>query len=389
VKSLRARVLLGAALWTLGLTAVWAIVLTFYVSAFHSVYVIHSHPHALMVVAVASMVAGFAVVRAGLAPFNEMRRRLGDVQRGTARQLSGAYPTEVTPLVRDLNALLAHRDHAVSRALGKAGDLAHGLKTPLAILAQEADRAAEAGQSELASAIGEQVERMRRQIDYHLAHARAAASGALPGARCSVVESADALSRTLLRLHADRGIAIEVRVPGDHVVRCQREDLDEMLGNLLDNACKWAGSRVSVSSAIGPRGRDLPPNRLRQGYGESAEALRAKAEGRSHENAPEPDATRGSDELAGGSGVDGRVVSSDDGAIVEITVDDDGPGIEASLRDSVMLRGVRADEAAPGSGFGLAIVRELAELYGGSIALETAASGGLRARLRLPSAGGR
>jgi signal transduction histidine kinase len=381
VKSLRARVLLGAALWTLGLTAVWAIVLTFYVSAFHSLYVIHSHPHALMVVAVASMVAGFAVVRAGLAPFNEMRRRLGDVQRGTARQLSGAYPTEVTPLVRDLNALLAHRDHAVSRALGKAGDLAHGLKTPLAILAQEAERAAEAGQSELASAIGEQVERMRRQIDYHLAHARAAASGALPGARCSVAESADALSRTLLRLHADRGIAIEVCVPGDHVVRCQREDLDEMLGNLLDNACKWAGSRVSVSSAIAPRGRDLPPNRLRQGYGESAEALRAKAEGGSHENALERD------DPGGGSHARARTtVSTDDGAIVEITVDDDGPGIEASLRESVMLRGVRADEAAPGSGFGLAIVRELAELYGGSIALETAASGGLRARLRLPSA---
>jgi signal transduction histidine kinase len=174
-----------------------------------------------------------------------------------------------------------------------------------------------------------------------------------------------------------------------------------MLGNLLDNACKWAGSRVSVSSAIAPRGRDLPPKggshrdapkrdlppnqpppRLRR----SAEALRAKAEGGSHENAPERDASRGSDELAGGSGADGRVVSSDDGAIVEITVDDDGPGIEASLRDSVMLRGVRADEAAPGSGFGLAIVRELAELYGGSIALDTAASGGLRARLRLPSA---
>jgi signal transduction histidine kinase len=327
VKSLRARVLLGAALWTLGLTAVWAIVLTFYVSAFHSVYVIHSHPHALMVVAVASMVAGFAVVRAGLAPFNEMRRRLGDVQRGTARQLSGAYPTEVTPLVRDLNALLAHRDHAVSRALGKAGDLAHGLKTPLAILAQEADRAAEAGQSDLASAIGEQVERMRRQIDYHLAHARAAASGALPGARCAVAESADALSRTLLRLHADRGIAIEVRAPGDHVVRCQREDLDEMLGNLLDNACKWAGSRVSVTAE--------------QPEGEGC---------------------------------------------VTMLVDDDGPGLDPSMRLAVLQRGVRADEAAPGSGFGLAIVRELAELYGGSIALDAATHGGLRARLRLPAA---
>jgi signal transduction histidine kinase len=338
VKSLRARVLLGAALWTLGLTAVWAIVLTFYVSAFHSVYVIHSHPHALMVVAVASMAAGFAVVRAGLAPFNDMRRRLGDVQRGTARQLSGAYPTEVTPLVQDLNALLAHSDRAVSRALAKAGDLAHGLKTPLAVLAQEAERAAASGQPELAAAIGEQVERMRRQIEYHLAHARAAASGATPGARCAVAESAAALARTLLRLHADRGIAIDVGVPDDHIVRCQREDLDEMLGNLLDNACKWARARVTLSSAVSP--------------GPSTDAATA----------------------------------SDEAGTIEIAVEDDGPGLDASLRDAVMQRGVRADEAAPGSGLGLAIVRELAGLYGGSIALESAASGGLRARLRLPRA---
>ena len=325
MKSLRASVIMGAVLWTFGLLAVWAVVLTVESGAWHSLAVVHSHAHLMAVFAAAALVAGFAVVRAGLVPFGEMRQRLGEVQNGAERTLQGRYPAEVQPLVDDLNTLLEHRDRAVSRALGKAGDLAHGLKTPLAVLAQEAERAAAAGQHDLASAIGEQVERMRRQIEYHLAHARAAASGATPGARCAVAESAAALSRTLLRLHAERGIRIDVEVPADHVARCQREDLDEMLGNLLDNACKWARSQVTVASTT-------------------------------------------------------------DGAVVEIVVDDDGPGIEPSLRDAVMLRGVRADEAAPGSGFGLAIVRELAELYGGSIALDAAAGGGLRARLRLPSA---
>ena len=147
---------------------------------------------------------------------------------------------------------------------------------------------------------------MRRQIDYHLAHARAAASGATPGARCAVPASAEGLARTLLRLHADRGLAIEVDVVPAHAVRGEREDLDEMLGNLLDNACKWARSRVVD--------RRRPPA----------------------------------------------------GATIVITVDDDGPGLEASMREAVLQRGVRADEAAPGSGLGLAIVRDLAELYGGS-----------------------
>jgi signal transduction histidine kinase len=325
VKSLRANVGLGAMLWTIGLMAVWAIVLTFYASAFHSIYVIHSHPHALGVVAIVAMAAGLAFVRAGLAPLDVLRRRLADVQRGTAHQLAGDYPSELQPLVHDLNALLAHRDQAVSRAIAKAGDLAHGLKTPLAVLSQEAERAAAGGHHDLAAALAEQVDRMRRQIEYHLAHARAAAAGAASGARCPVAESADALARTLLRLHADRGIAIDLDVPAAHVVRCQREDLDEMLGNLLDNACKWAKARVRVSSTV----------------------------------------TEGS---------------------VIIAVDDDGPGLAASMREAVLQRGVRADEAAPGSGFGLAIVRELAELYGGAIALETSPQGGLRSSLRLPEA---
>ncbi len=164
-------------------------------------------------------------------------------------------------------------------------------------------------------------------MDYHLAHARAAASGATPGARASVKESVEGLSRTLMRLHAGHGVAIDAQVAPEHSVRAQREDLDEMLGNLLDNGCKWAKSRVVVESAT-------------------------------HE--------------------------SD----IVITVDDDGPGLDPSMRDVVLQRGVRADEAAPGSGLGLAIVRDLAELYGGSISLSRSPADGVRARLQLPSADG-
>ena len=325
MSSLRRNVLIGAALWTLGLLAVWAVYITLYGAHMRGVIVVHSYPHTLAMVAVVSMVIGFWIVRAGLRPFDELRRRLGAVRDGSAHQVEGTYPTEVQPLVKDLNALLAHHEAAVNRAVAKAGDLAHGLKTPLAILAQEVDRAAAAGQRELADSIAEQVERMRRHIDYHVAQARAAASGAMPGARCRVLESADALTRTLLRLHADRGVAIDVQVAADHTVRCERHDVDEMLGNLLDNACKWARRRVIVASRV-------------------------------------------------------------DADTVLITVDDDGAGLAADLRQAVLQRGVRADEAAPGSGIGLGIVRELTELHGGAIVLDASPLGGLRATLRLPGA---
>ena len=325
MSSLRRNVLIGAALWTLGLLAVWAVFITLYGAHMRGVIVVHSYPHMLGMIATVSMVVGFWIVRAGLRPFDALRRQLGAVREGSARQVEGKYPSEVQPLVKDLNALLSHQEAAVSRAVAKAGDLAHGLKTPLAILAQEADRAAATGQGELAASIAEQVERMRRHIDYHVAQARAAASGAMPGARCKVRDSADALSRTLLRLHADRGVVVDVQVAPDHAVRCARQDLDEMLGNLLDNACKWARGRVIVASEV-----------------------------RDH--------------------------------AVLITVDDDGAGLAADLRQAVLQRGVRADEAAPGSGIGLGIVRDLAELHGGAIVLETAPLGGLRATLRLPMA---
>jgi signal transduction histidine kinase len=330
MRSLRTSVVLGAVLWTLGLLAAWALFLTFYAAALtHSRIVrIHSFPHTLMIISIATMAAGFWIVRTALVPLRELRGRLGDIERGRRQRVDGDYPREVQDVVSDLNGLLAHQEQAVARAIGKAGDLAHGLKTPLALLAQEAESARAAGQTDLAASISEQVERMRRQIDYHLAHARAAASGATPGARANVAESAESLARTVRRLHAGRTLAIDVDLPADLAVRCQREDLDEMLGNLLDNACKWARTRVTVT---------LVPN------------------------APDEDTDA-----------------------VAIVIDDDGPGIDAAMRDAVLKRGVRADEASPGSGLGLAIVRELAEVYRGSVLLTASPLGGLRATVRLP-----
>lgn len=326
--SLRARVGLGAVFWTVGLliiasaALITVIELHADVRAVIAVHDLFRRPLVLLL-AVLSMIAGVFQVRRALSGITQLRARLAAVHDGRDARVEGRYVPEVQPLVDDLNTLLDHRERAVRRAVAKAGDLAHGLKTPLAVLAREAERAEGAGQRELAEAIGQQVARMRRQIDYHLAQARAAASGAIPGARCSLRESSEGLARTLRRLHADRSLAIDVRVPSPHTVRVQREDLDEMVGNLLDNACQWARAQVVVNSV------------------ETNHA-------------------------------------------VVLTVDDDGPGIAAAMREAVLVRGVRADELASGSGLGLAIVRDLAELYHGSIALNDSPLGGLRATLTLP-----
>ena len=327
--SLRGRVLLGAFLWSLGLFLASGLMLTHYMlvnaeapGIFHGWFVRYMFLNfAAMIL---SLAGGLWLVRQGLASFSELRARLFGVREGKDQRLEGEYPSEVQPLVNDLNSLLSDREARVARALRKAGDLAHGLKTPLTLLNQQAERAKAAGQVELAAAIQQQVERMRRQIDYHLAHARASAAGGNPSARCHVLTAADGIARTMTTIHADKRIVVEVHVSHEAFVRAQREDLDEMLGNLVENACKWAKSRVEIRSAQ----------------------------------------------------VDEHTI---------VTVDDDGPGLRPELREAVLQRGVRADEAAPGSGLGLAIVADLVELYGGSIALDSSPLGGLRATLRLPS----
>ena len=331
-RSLRSRILLGSILWTIGLfgarghghdggdpaPAAHAIVL-------HLVGDVSRRHRARRGRRASASWPESRTCGSGLSPIDQLRGRLSAVRDGSERRFEGRYPTEVQPLVDDLNALLEHRDQTVKRAIAKAGDLAHALKTPLAVLAHEAEVADTAGQGELAAVMRQQIERMRRQMDYHLAHARAAASGR--SARRTVLRArVGGRARPHAAQAARRaGLAIEVDVDaGDTSSRVEREDLDEMLGNLLDNACKWARSRI---------------------------VDRVRAAGSRRSSSP------------------------------WTTTD---LGWRTSMREVVLQRGVRADEAAPGSGLGLAIVRDLAELYGGSIVLSRSPAGGLRARLQLP-----
>jgi signal transduction histidine kinase len=324
-------VLLSSILWTIGLVFLVSMAFSHVFEVYPRARLI-SYVHGflqaplVMLTATLCLVGALLHARRSLSSVDNLHTRLTGVRAGRARRMEGEYPSEVQPLVDDLNALLDHREQAIRRAIAKAGDLAHGLKTPLAVLSQEAARARAAGQVDVADSVDQQVARMQRQVDYHLAHARAAASGATGAMSTPVRASVDGLTRTLLRLHAGRGLTIDANVPADLEARVQREDLDEMLGNLLDNACKWARARIVVEAAI-------------------------------------------------------------DGATAVVTVDDDGCGIEEGMREAVLRRGVRADEAAPGSGLGLAIVGDLVELYGGSITLDASPLGGLRARLRVPSSG--
>jgi signal transduction histidine kinase len=324
LRSFRGRLLTGSVLWGIGLILMAhlsSVLLFIGTSVFNGLL----HMLLLFSTAVVLMLGGFILAASGLSSLTQLRERLSAVHDGRDRTVGGDYPTEVQPLVDDLNALLEHREAAIARAVARAGDLAHGLKTPLAVLAHEAARARADGREDLAAPIQEQIERMQRQIDYHLAQARASASGATAGQRAEVAISAEALARTLRRLYAARPLAIEVNVPAALSVRARREDLDEMLGNLLDNACQWARSRVHLHAA-------------------------------------------------------------QRGSVVEMRVEDDGPGLEPALRDAVLQRGVRGDATAPGSGFGLAIVRDVAALYDGAIVLDGSDWGGVRAVLTLPVA---
>lgn len=321
LRSLRSTLIVSSVLWTAGLLALMHMA---------SIAIIHALPSSRgmhaggpIILGLGLMAAGVFALRRGLAPFRTLRERLLAVRVGEVRRVEGAYASEVQPLIDDLNALLADREKAVARAVATAGDLAHGLKTPLALLAQEADRVGAAGNAELAEGIVQLVERMSRQVNYHLARARAAASGGAGAARCPVAPCAEALVRTVLKLYAGRGLTVSSRVAPELCARVQREDLEEMLGNLLDNACQWAKSRVVLEA-------------------------------------------------------------SQTGHMIVVTLDDDGPGLDPTQRIAVLERGVRLDEAAPGSGLGLAIVRDLSELYGGSISLDDSPLGGLRARVSFP-----
>jgi signal transduction histidine kinase len=284
-----------------------------------------SHFNAVLSYALAAL--GFGLIAAvliqvhfGLIPLRRLQAALARIRGGRAERLTGSFPAEVEPLAEELNALLEHNAAVVERARTHVGNLAHGLKTPLTVLANEAARE----HGPLAEAVMRQIAVMRRQVDHYLARARTAAAGSVLGAHTAVLPVIEDLQRTLLRIHAERAIEIAVEADAALGFRGERQDLEEMLGNLMDNGCKWARRRVLVRA--GGRGDRL-----------------------------------------------------------EVTVEDDGPGLSAEERARLFQRGIRLDEAVPGSGLGLAIVRDIAEHYGGSVALDRAGLGGLQVRLSLPA----
>ncbi len=222
--SLRGRLVVASLLWTAGLLLVMHMASLFLVFLFPRFRGAHSF--LAVFVAFGLMGAGLWVARRGLARFALLREELAAVRAGRAARISGSYASEVAPLIGELNGLLEERERAVRRAFAAAGDLAHGLKTPLAVLGQSGD-----------PAVGEQVERMARLVQYHLA--RVAASGV--AAPLPVGECVAGLVRTFGKLFP--GIAVSVSVEEGVLVRVEREDLEEILGNLLENACKWGRGR--------------------------------------------------------------------------------------------------------------------------------------------------
>ena len=270
------------------------------------------------------VLAALAQVAVGLAPLKTMQLGLQRVREGRQQRLEGRFPAEVQPLIDEFNGVLERNAEVVGHARAQASNLAHALKTPLAILGQAARKAAP---SEFAALVGEQVQIAERQMHWHLARARATATQHVPGHRTALEPVLASLLRSMDKLHADRHLDMGAdEVPPDLAFAGEEQDLQEMLGNLLDNACRSARGVVNVK------------------------AVR-------------------------------------EGAWLQITIDDDGPGVAPEQRAAVLQRGVRLDENRDGSGLGLGIVVDLARLYGGDLALAAAEAGGLSARLSLPAAG--
>jgi signal transduction histidine kinase len=264
-------------------------------------------------------------VKVGLLPLRQVSKGLAKIRDGEARRLDGRFPTEIAPLATELNSLIQHSEEVVGRARTHVSNLAHFLKTPLSVLAAEAEaHEGEPAAAPLAEMVKRQVFSMRRQVDHYLSRARAAGSLDVLGNRTQISAVMGDLSRVIARIHAVRGIVIDAECDDGLYFRGERQDLEEMLGNLIDNGCKWAKSRVRV---------------------------RCDKTG-------------------------GRLI---------LTVEDDGPGLSAAQRTQVGERGERLDESVPGSGLGLAIVRDISKLYGGFFSLGESAMGGVQARLDLPA----
>lgn len=273
----------------------------------------------IMLAGMSAMIARFA-----LRPVEKLREAVEAVREGEAPAVEGAFPQEISPLADEVNELLRSNSQIIERARNQVGNLAHGLKTPLAVLRNEAD-----GQkSQLAQSVMIETTNMSRIVSTYLDKARLAARSSVVGKRSDTSAIMDRLGRVMGKLHKSLDVGIEI-APDTPWFRGDESDLEEMAGNLLDNACKWARSNVVLSAAGG---------------------------------------------------------MEDETRQVVICIEDDGPGLSEQQVEQVLRRGVRLDEKTPGSGLGLDIVKELVDVYGGALSLSRSELGGVKAVLVLPAA---
>ncbi len=265
-------------------------------------------------------------VRYGLRPLRALRDGVAATRRGEAEHIAGEFPQDVAPLAAEVNQLIDANREIVERARTQVGNLAHALKTPLSVLINEADTPS----SGLPQKVREQAELMRQQVGFYLDRARAAARARTVGVVTDVKPVVGGLVRTFEKLHAERGLTFTVEMQDGLRFRGEQQDLTDLIGNLLDNAGKWARETVAIRASRLPSG------------------------------------------------------PKDAVAFLVAEIDDDGPGLDPSARAEAIERGRRLDKSRPGSGLGLSIVVDLAASYGGSFQLEQSPLGGLRAVLRLP-----
>ena len=277
---------------------------------------------ALLILGLGLVIAVFLQVRIGLRPLYALRNEIADVRKGRAARIARVYPLEIQPLAEQVNRLLDHNQETVERQRTHVGNLAHALKTPLSVMLAEAG----SKKGPLPDIVRRQTEVMKAQVDHHLRRARAAARAQMLGEVTPIEPVLDEMAVMLERVFEDKGVVIDWRAPEDLAFRGERQDLQELLGNLMENACKWARRRVRVS--------------------------------------------------AGATGL-GQMV---------VVVEDDGPGLPEDQREAALQRGARMDETTPGSGLGLSIVVELTRAYDGRISLSDSELGGLKVVLELPAA---
>lgn len=283
---------------------------------------------ALLLLALGTLAAIFVQVRFGLRPLFDLTDEVANVQSGEQQRLLRSYPAEIQPVANQLNAFLDHAQDVVERQRMHVGNLAHALKTPLSVLMTAASKEG-AGEAEggLSETVRKQTEAMRAQVDHHLRRARAAARSKAMGERTPVEPVLDELAVMLEQVFQDKAVVIDWRAPDALAFRGEKQDFQEIAGNLLENACIWCRRKVMIHAEFHPGDQSM-----------------------------------------------------------DLSIEDDGPGLEESRFDEVLKRGARLDETVPGSGLGLSIVDELVRAYGGRLVFGRSVWGGLKVTAHLPAA---